>query len=206
MRGFDATAVQAIEAAARARYALNPTPEVPVSAFNVRGGLTFAGVDGQPRGLYETPKTNFMPRVGLTFKLDELTVLRGGYGMFYGFLGQRRGDVFQSGFSQNTNIIPSLDNGLTFISTLSNPFPNGIQEPVGSALGIQTFLGQSVTYLRSEPEIAAHAALAGRDPARVRESVGRRGQLRRQSRHAAADGAQHQRDSQPVPQHASRAR
>ena len=123
VRGFDTTAVQAIEAAARARYALNPTPEVPVSSFNVRGGLTFAGVDGQPRGLYETPKTNFMPRVGLTFKLDELTVLRGGYGMFYGFLGQRRGDVFQSGFSQNTNIIPSLDNGLTFIGTLHEPVP-----------------------------------------------------------------------------------
>ncbi len=46
VRGFDATVVQAIEAAARAKYALNPTPEVPVSAFNVRGGLTFAGVDG----------------------------------------------------------------------------------------------------------------------------------------------------------------
>ena len=152
VRGFDATAVQAIEAAARARYALNPTPEVPVSSFNVRGGLTFAGVDGQPRGLYETPKTNFMPRVGMTFKLDELTVLRGGYGMFYGFLGQRRGDVFQSGFSQNTNIIPSLDNGLTFIGTLTNPFPNGIQEPVGSALGIQTFLGQSITYFDPNPK------------------------------------------------------
>jgi Carboxypeptidase regulatory-like domain len=152
VRGFDTTAVQAIEAAARARYALNPTPEVPVSSFNVRGGLTFAGVDGQPRGLYETPKTNFMPRVGLTFKLDELTVLRGGYGMFYGFLGQRRGDVFQSGFSQNTNIIPSLDNGLSFIATLSNPFPTGIQEPVGSANGIQTFLGQSVTFFDPNPK------------------------------------------------------
>ncbi len=80
VRGFDPTVVQAIEAAARAKYALNPTPEVPVSSFNVRGGLTFAGVDGQPTGLYETPKTNFMPRAGLTFKLNDLTVLRGGTG------------------------------------------------------------------------------------------------------------------------------
>ena len=40
-----------------------------------------------------------MPRVGLTYKLNEQTVLRAGYGMFYGFLGQRRGDVIQSGFS-----------------------------------------------------------------------------------------------------------
>src|SRR4029453_278825 len=91
VRGFDAAAVQSIEAAARAKYAANPTPEVPVSQFNVRGGLTFAGVDGQPRGLYETPKNNFMPRLGLTYTLNDQTVLRGGYGVYYGFLGQRRG-------------------------------------------------------------------------------------------------------------------
>ena len=151
VRGFDATVVQAIEAAARAKYAANPTPEVPVSAFNVRGGLNFAGVD-QPSGLYDTPKTNFMPRAGLTFKLNEETVLRGGYGMYYGFLGQRRGDVFQSGFSQNTNLITSLDNGLTFVGTLSNPFPNGIQEPVGSARGVETFLGQGITYFDPNPK------------------------------------------------------
>jgi Carboxypeptidase regulatory-like domain len=152
VRGFDAAAVQAIEAAARTRYALNPTPEVPVSAFNVRGGLTFAGVNGEPRGLYDTPRANFMPRAGWTYRLNDLTVLRGGYGMYYGFLGQRRGDVFQSGFSQNTNIITTRDNGLTFIANLSNPFPNGIQEPVGSAQGIETFLGQSITFFDPNPK------------------------------------------------------
>ena len=152
VRGFDFTAAQAIAAAAQARYAQNPTPEVPASAFNVRGGLTFAGVDGQPSGLYETPKNNLMPRLGFTYKLNEVTVVRGGYGMYYGFLGQRRGDVIQSGFSANTNIIPSLDNGLSFIATLSNPFPNGIQEPVGNAAGIATFLGQSVTFFDPNPK------------------------------------------------------
>ena len=81
-------------------YALNPATGVPVSQFNVRGGLTFAGVNGQPDGLYETPKNNLMPRIGMTYKLNDKTVLRGGYGMFYGFLGQRRGDVIQSGFSR----------------------------------------------------------------------------------------------------------
>ena len=33
-------------------------------------------------------------------------------------------------------MVPSLDNGLTFIETLSNPFQGGIQEPVGAAQGI----------------------------------------------------------------------
>ena len=152
VRGFDPGVVQPIENAVRTRYALNPTPEVPASAFNVRGGLTFAGANGQPDGLYSTPNNNFMPRVGLTYRVDDRTVVRGGYGVYYGFLGQRRGDVIQSGYNQNTNLIASRDNGQTFIATLSDPFPTGIQEPVGNAAGIETFLGQGITFFNSDPK------------------------------------------------------
>jgi hypothetical protein len=151
VRGFDQTAVQPIEAAARA--ALNPAATgVAVDQFRVRGGLTFAGVDGQPNALYETPRNNWMPRVGATFKLDEQTVLRAGYGIFYGFLGQRRGDVITTGFTSTTNMVISLNNGLTFNETLSNPFQGGIQEPLGSAQGIRTFLGQSITFFDPNPK------------------------------------------------------
>lgn len=151
VRGFDFEAEQPMAAAARAAYALNPTAEIPAGAFDVRGGLRFAGVGGQPSGLYETPKSNLMPRVGFAYRIGEQAVVRGGYGMFYGFLGQRRGDVVQSGFSQNTNLVVSLDNGLTFIETLANPFQTGLQAPVGAALGIETFLGQSVTFFNEHP-------------------------------------------------------
>jgi hypothetical protein len=151
VRGFDPAAAQPMEAAVRAAYALNPVAEVPPSQFNVKGGLTFAGVNGEPAGLYSTPKNNVMPRVGAAFKLSETTVFRGGYGMFYGFLGQRRGDVIQSGFSSTTSLVPSLNNGLTFFDTLSDPFRSGIQEPVGAALGAQTFLGQSITFFDPDP-------------------------------------------------------
>lgn len=151
VRGFDFDAVQPIEAAARARYAAAPTPEVPVDQFTVRGGLLFAGVDGQPSALYRTPRNNVMPRAGFAYQVNPQTVIRGGYGMYYGFLGQRRGDVIQIGFSANTNLIPTLDN-VTFVETLSNPFRNGIQEPLGSAQGIQTFLGQSVTFFNPNPK------------------------------------------------------
>jgi Carboxypeptidase regulatory-like domain/TonB dependent receptor len=151
VRGFDASAPQAIEAAARA--ALNPAATgVPLDQFNVKGGLTFAGVNGQPSGLYVTPKNNWMPRVGVTYKLDDRTVVRGGYGVFYGFLGQRRGDVLTSGFSATTSMVTTLDNGLTFQETLSNPFRGGIQEPEGSARGIATFLGQSITFFDPNPK------------------------------------------------------
>ena len=151
VRGFDADAPQPFEAAARA--ALNTAATgVPLSQFNVRGGLTFAGVNGEPRGLYTSPRSNLMPRLGATYRLNERTVLRTGYGMFYGFLGQRRGDVITSGFSSTTSMVPSLDNGLTFVETLSNPFQGGIQEPQGSALGIQTFLGQSISFFDPNPK------------------------------------------------------
>ena len=155
-RNFDATVSQAFESAARAAYAASqatsPTPELPPSQFNVKGGLTFAGVNGEPKGLYNTPKDNIMPRVGFAYKLDDRTVVRGGYGMYYGFLGQRRGDVVQIGYSQSTPMTVSTDNGLTFIETLSNPFLNGILEPAGSSAGIATFLGQGITYFNEDPQ------------------------------------------------------
>ena len=40
--GFDTTTANPIEAAAQAAYAANPIPEIPVSAFKVKGGLLFA--------------------------------------------------------------------------------------------------------------------------------------------------------------------
>ncbi len=150
--GFDFNVVQPIEAQARANYAKNPTPEVPVDQFNVRGGLLFAGVDGQPHGLWNPPTKQFMPRIGIAYKIDSKTVLRMGYGIFFGFLGQRRGDVVQTGFSQNTNFIASTDNGLHFIANLTDPYPNGIVEPAGAANGTRTSLGAGITFFNPDPK------------------------------------------------------
>jgi hypothetical protein len=157
--GFDFNFLQPIEAQAQAKYANDPKARTPeVSQLLVRGGLTFPGVNGQSEGLYETPKHNFMPRLGLAFRLNDKTVVRAGYGVFFGFLGQRRGDVVQSGFSQDTNIVPTVGgDGVTFLfpngqTVFSNPFPNGIQEPVGAAQGSQTFLGQSITFFNPNPD------------------------------------------------------
>lgn len=151
VRGFDYGYVQPIEGQVVANYAKSPTPEVPASAFQVRGGLTFANVAGQPRTLWERDTNNFMPRIGISYSVTPKTVIRTGYGIFYGFLGTRRGDVNQTGFSESTSLIPSLDSGLTFRATLANPFPDGIREPVGAANGPQTFVGQGVSFFNSKP-------------------------------------------------------
>jgi len=154
VRGFDIGAVQPMEAAVKANLLSRPVDGVNPDQFFVRGGLTFAGVDGQPRGLYEVPKKNFMPRFGFAYKLTDRTVARGGYGIFYGFLGQRRSDVIQTGFSITVPLNITLDNGLTFLETLSNPFEtyqNGLPTALGAAEGIRTFLGQNISFFNGNP-------------------------------------------------------
>jgi hypothetical protein len=42
-------------------------------------------------------------------------------------------------------LVATLDQYLTPAATFANPFPNGIQQAVGSANGVDTFLGQNVT-------------------------------------------------------------
>ena len=48
------------------------------------GSLVFAS-DGslEERGLVKPDRNNFAPRIGIVYKLNEKTVLRGGYGIFY---------------------------------------------------------------------------------------------------------------------------
>jgi hypothetical protein len=100
----------------------------------VLGGLTFEGLNGLPRALWTAPKTDFMPRIGFAYALATKTVLRGGYGIFYDQLGIMRQSVIQTGFSSSTAFNASLDNGVTFVANLTNPFPSGVKQPTGANL------------------------------------------------------------------------
>lgn len=140
-RGFDTTTPNPIQAAARAAYAAKPDAALPAANFNVIGGLLFA--DASHRSFWDTRAALAQPRIGAAFALTPKTVLRGGWGMYmipFGVDG-----VYQPGFSQTTSIVPTLNSGLSFVSSLSNPFPNGVVEPTGSSSGLATFLGQSVS-------------------------------------------------------------
>ncbi|MGA2769194.1 MAG: carboxypeptidase regulatory-like domain-containing protein [Bryobacteraceae bacterium] len=157
--GFDTSYVQPISAAAQAAYASiyssisGGFSQLSPSAFALKGGMTFEGLNGNDGGLYHTPKDVVMPRIGLAYQLDSRTVFRTGFGMFAGFLGQRRGDVQQSGFTQTTNMVLTTDSGLHFLATMANPFPNGVSEPVGAAAGPQTYLGQGFTFFNQDPKV-----------------------------------------------------
>ncbi len=139
VRGFDPTAPISIADAAKAQYAVAPIAELPVSAFDPKGGLMFASASNP--GFWNTDKNNVQPRVGFAFSINAKTVLRGGAGV-YSVPLIITGNL-QPGFSQSTALVPSDNLGLTFNANLANPFPNGVLTPVGAAAGPNTFLGQT---------------------------------------------------------------
>jgi carboxypeptidase family protein len=147
VRGFDFTSPSPIEAAARTAYAANPIPQVAADAFHATGGLLFANEDN--RGFSQADNNNFQPRIGLAFELTPKTVLRGGFAI-YSVPFYIDDDVNQPGFSQPTQIVPTLDGGLTFQATLANPFPNGVADPPGASQGLATSLGRNITFVPLE--------------------------------------------------------
>ncbi len=142
-RQFDFTTANPIQNAAQANYAKAPILEIPLSQFRTLGGVTFAGVGGNARTVQEPYYRAFMPRAGLAYSLGKMTVLRGGWGMFFGLRGAEMSDSLQPGFNQRTNIVASNDNGQTYAASISNPLPAGVQQPLGARGGLLTFLGRS---------------------------------------------------------------
>ncbi|HLJ16393.1 MAG TPA: TonB-dependent receptor [Bryobacteraceae bacterium] len=125
--------------------ATTPNP-LQAPGFPVKGGVLFAGVNGQPRGIFNSDWKAFGPRAGAAYQLDKRTVLRGGYALVY---GQSAGSWYDPGnapgFSQQTNMVTQIQTGIP-ANTLDNPFPTGILRPVGSSLGLETALGQTFTF------------------------------------------------------------
>jgi hypothetical protein len=158
--GFDFGYVQPIQAAVQAKYAAlsDPALKAALPQINVTGGLLFAGKD-TGSGLYHTPKGTFLPRLGVAYQLNNKTVIRGGFGLFAGFLGERRGDVIQSGYTRTTTgILTTNANGAPLPFTLSNVFSNtAILEPVGNTLGKQTSLGAAISFFNQNPKVGKQA-------------------------------------------------
>ncbi len=149
-RGFDFQSINPVNDAARANYARSPSPLVPVDRFQLRGGLLFAAVGGNPRGLWNPDRNNFSPRAGLAFAVRPRLVLRAGYGIFFENLGSDRTDIPQQGFDQRTSLVASLDNGQTYRASIANPFPDGILEPAGASGGLATYAGRAPVFFWPE--------------------------------------------------------
>ena len=146
VRQFDFTTPNPIDRAAAAAYARSPIPEIPAAQFRSLGGLTFAGVGGNPRELWSADNNNFAPRIGFAFSLNPSMVMRGGYGIFFESRGVDRAHINATGFSIANQLVPSLDNGQTFRATLRDPFPDPLTPPPGAADGLLTNIGKGATF------------------------------------------------------------
>ena len=164
--GFDFAYTQPFEATAQANLAaiLAKLPAndplkatFGLTSTSAKGGLLFAGKD-TGSGVYSTPKNGFLPRLGFAYQWNDKTVFRGGFGLYQGFLGERRGDVIQPGYTQTTvQATTTGPNGGPLPVLISNPFPSGITEPSGNALGRQTALGQNISFFNQDPKVAKQA-------------------------------------------------
>lgn len=131
---------------------------------SLTGGLLFAGNNGLPRGSYNKRYGNLQPRVGAAYAITPLTVVRGGFGIFYLPQAGYGGAI---GFAADTNYIGNLTGGgiNNFIPTTSfangNPFPvttatagtNGLLVPTGSSLGFSTALGNNVIFANPNRDV-----------------------------------------------------
>lgn len=152
--GFDRVSANPLRTAALANYNSNVPTSVPIDAFqNLAGGLLFA--DNSNRANQATDKNNWQPRIGISYSLNDKTVVRGGFGIFVAPFQIQA--INQAGFSTPTLFVPSTNNGLTFVSTLDDPFPNGVLPSPGSSLGLATFTGRDLTVFSYERQNAKYA-------------------------------------------------
>ncbi len=117
-----------------------------VSAFpNLKGGLRFVGVDGNGRSQFGGDWNNVAPRLGFAYQMDEKTVIRGAFAQLFGpSTLSAQGTVGPYGFRVETPWVTSLDNGLTSLNRLANPFPGGFQPVPGSSQGALTAIGSNL--------------------------------------------------------------
>lgn len=112
----------------------------------LHGGLAFAS-PGE-RSALNPDYRDFAPRIGLAYSPNNKTVIRTGYGIYY---GMSRAAANAMAITPND---PGFDGTTSWSSTynfagllpccgLSNPFPNGITPVTGSSLGLATQIGNA---------------------------------------------------------------
>ncbi len=111
------------------------------------GGEVFASP--KDRATFGTNYKNVGPRFGFAYQLPHTFVVRGGYGIYFSTSRSSaagNGALGNDGYTSFTPVFAtSFSDQATPFSTVSNPFPFGIQAPSGSSLGAQTNLGQAIS-------------------------------------------------------------
>lgn len=123
----------------------DPTATYTVAGSNVpaTGGIMFAGQNGYPTKTGNTAN-KWSPRFGFAYAVNEKTVVRGGYGLFYQPIVYSTSSAFAPGYVLTNSI--NSQSGVPGVS-LSNPFPNISTSPTGNSLGYSTSIGSTISVI-----------------------------------------------------------
>jgi hypothetical protein len=111
---------------------------------DLKGGVVFVGVDGRSRYQYNWDTNNIAPRLGLSYQLNQKTVVRAGYSHIFGPSNQgAQGTVGPFGFRTENLWVTTID-GITPLNTLRDPYPNGFLPSPGSSQGLLTQAGANL--------------------------------------------------------------
>ena len=132
---------------------LNPISNLVTNPFtgqtpwNLYGGYVFAGSGPNTLGRNTIRNIEWKPspRIGIAYSLNDKTVFRIAYGIFFGvpYAGATR-EFTSSAFSTSTPWVASVD-GVHPNALFSNPFPAGYTYPAGSSQGLLSAVGQNLS-------------------------------------------------------------
>ncbi|MDQ1468726.1 MAG: hypothetical protein QOJ99_206, partial [Bryobacterales bacterium] len=115
-----------------------------VTGIQPKGQVIFAGTNGKTT-VGNPYSSKWGPRVGAAYQFDSKTVVRAGYGIFFAPQFALGSPIATVGFNQTTTYVASTDNNQTSAGSLTNPYPNGILQPIGTSQGTATGIGNSFT-------------------------------------------------------------
>lgn len=125
-----------------AEVAAHPLAQAFPNLTNLRGGYAYAS--SSQRYPWDVDKNDLAPRFGFAYQFARNMVVRGGYGIFYGLSSAQANVDPPSVYASSTNAIWSLDGGVHQNASITNPFPNGINVPIGYQMATNPALGQFV--------------------------------------------------------------
>ena len=136
--GFDREAVSPLNTTIPAGL----DPLHPTVARQVKGGLTYAGENGAKTSTGNPPAVKLSPRVGMALSLNDKTVVRGGYGLFWAPWAYAANNSV--GYSATT----TLQQDTTIpITTINNPFPTGLIPVSGNSRGMLSGVSSAIAFV-----------------------------------------------------------